>query len=128
MLKVVNSIDKEKWSEFVRDHPQGNIFQTPEMAEVYSSTKGYKPLQTALERDGEIQALILASVIKETSIMSSFSTRSVITGGPLLSEELPQDEIIRFIEEYNKAASKHALFTQIRTLSDTFDSAQHFLT
>ena len=30
-----NNIDKNKWSEFVYNHPHGNIFQTPEMYEVY---------------------------------------------------------------------------------------------
>jgi len=29
----------ERWSEFVFDHPQGNIFQTPELAEVYTNPK-----------------------------------------------------------------------------------------
>ncbi len=44
MLEVVDSIDPKKWGEFVRDHPQGNIFQTPEMAEVYRRTENYAPI------------------------------------------------------------------------------------
>jgi len=30
-LKVTGCIEKAKWREFVFDHPQGNIFQTPEI-------------------------------------------------------------------------------------------------
>jgi len=65
MIKIVNSIDKKQWSEFVHSHSHGNIFQTPEMAEVYSLTKGCKPLELALEKDDEIKALILASILRE---------------------------------------------------------------
>ena len=39
-----NNIDKNKWYEFVFDHPHGNIFQTPEMYEVYQNTKNYEPV------------------------------------------------------------------------------------
>lgn len=39
MLEITDSPDVTKWSEFVLNHPHGNIFQTPEMAEVYRRTK-----------------------------------------------------------------------------------------
>ena len=38
--KIVNTIDKNKWSNFVLAHPHGNIFQTPEMFEIsYASIR-----------------------------------------------------------------------------------------
>jgi len=40
-LKMIENIDREEWSKFVYNHPYGNIFQTPEMAEVYKRTKNY---------------------------------------------------------------------------------------
>ena len=38
IIAAVNKIDKAKWSEFVYNHPHGNIFQTPE---VYQNTIKY---------------------------------------------------------------------------------------
>jgi len=48
MIEITNSLDKTQWREFVYDHPQGNIFQTPEMVEVYKRTKNYEPISIAL--------------------------------------------------------------------------------
>ena len=60
MTEIVDSLDTNKWSEFVLNHPHGNIFQTPEMAEVYRRTKIYEPktialrlLRIATDRDHE---------------------------------------------------------------------------
>jgi len=47
MIEITESPDTKQWSEFVLDHPQGNIFQTPEMAEVYRRTKNYEPVTLA---------------------------------------------------------------------------------
>jgi len=47
MIEITDSPDTKQWSEFVLNHPQGNIFQTPEMAEVYRRTKNYEPVTLA---------------------------------------------------------------------------------
>ena len=39
MLEITDSPDKTQWIEFVYNHPYGNIFQMPEMAEVYKNPK-----------------------------------------------------------------------------------------
>ena len=51
MIEITDSPDKTQWSEFVYDHPQGNIFQTPELAEVYTKTKNYEPITLAVGGD-----------------------------------------------------------------------------
>ena len=66
-LKVTNCIEKDKWSEFVYNHPQGNVFQTLEMAEVYKRTKNYEPITLAAidTKNDEMLAVLQAVVIKE---------------------------------------------------------------
>jgi len=34
MIEITNCPDKTQWREFVYDHPQSNIIQTPEMVEI----------------------------------------------------------------------------------------------
>ena len=48
MIEITGSPDTKQWSEFVLNHPRGNIFQTPEMAEVYRRTKNYAPVTLAV--------------------------------------------------------------------------------
>ena len=77
MLEVVDSIDREKWSKFVCDHPLGNIFQMPEMVEVHKRTKNYEPISLAVIDDdtNEILALLIATFIKEIGILGPESAR-----------------------------------------------------
>ena len=48
MIEITDAPDTNQWSEFVLNHPHGNIFQTPEMAEVYRRTKKYEPITLAV--------------------------------------------------------------------------------
>ena len=68
MIEITDSPDTKQWSEFVLNHPHENIFQTPEMAEVYLRTKNYAPVSLAAINDtGEMLAVLQAVVIKELS-------------------------------------------------------------
>ena len=119
---VTGCIEKDKWGEFVCKHPQGNIFQTPEMAEVYRQTKNYEPISlAAVDGTGEIFAVLQAVVIKEmNSILGSFSARAIIQGGPLFIENENGIKALKvLIEHYDAVAQKKALYTQIRTMWDT---------
>ena len=124
MLEITNSPDIKQWSEFVYNHPQGNIFQTPEMAEVYKRTKNYEPILLAVvdTKNDEILAVLQAVVIKEISgFLGTFSARSIIQGGPLFIENEKGIEALKVLmEHYDKIATqKKALYTQIRTMWDT---------
>ena len=124
MLEIINSPDIKQWSEFVYNHPQGNIFQTPEMAEVYKRTKNYEPISLAVvdTKNDKILAILQAVVIKEISgFLGTFSARSIIQGGPLFIENEKGIEALKVLmEHYDKIATqKKALYTQIRTMWDT---------
>ncbi len=76
MIEITEFPDKTQWNEFVLNHPQGNIFQTQEMAEVYRRTKKYAPVTLAAVRDtGEILAVLQAVLIKELSGFLGFQIR-----------------------------------------------------
>ncbi len=68
-LKIVtdySEVDKQKWGEFVYNHPNGNVFQTPEMYEVYQNTKNYEPVFLAvLGENDEILGHLVSFIRKE---------------------------------------------------------------
>ncbi|HOF07520.1 MAG: hypothetical protein WBH72_02770 [Bacteroidales bacterium] len=47
-FKITSTLNPAQWSSFVYDHPNGNVFQTPEMYEVYENTKNYEPIFLAV--------------------------------------------------------------------------------
>ena len=120
MLEIKNNIDHKCWSEYVISHPHGNIFQTPEMFEVYKNTVNYNPYLLAVVEEGEkILGLLLCVVIKEkTRILGNFTARSIIRGGPLIKND--NEEVFNLIiKEYNSFIKSKAIYSQFRNMWDT---------
>jgi len=107
IIKRIGELDKNKWSDFVYNHPNGNIFQTSEMYEVYQNSKNYEPVFLAVVNGkGEIAGTLLAVIQKEYSgLLGNFTARSIIHGGPLIKDDDP--DILDFIlKEYNEIIKK----------------------
>ena len=120
-------IDKEEWGEFVYNHPHGNIFQTPEMYEVYQNTKNYEPVfLVVVNNAGEISGTLLAVIQKEYSgVLGNFTARSIIHGGPLVKDDDP--DVLDFVlKEYNKIVKKKAIYSQFRNFWDWGNSKEIF--
>lgn len=120
-FKIASNVKKEQWSDFVATHIKGNIFQTPEMYEIYKNTKRYDPaVLAAVDENDNIQALLLAHVIREfDGFLGSFSSRSIIQGDPLFVEnEVGKEALKLLLQEYDKIAKEKALYTEIRNLHD----------
>lgn len=129
-LRVTDSIDHKKWADFVYNHPHGNIFQTPEIREVYERTKNYKPITlAAMDREGdEVLAILHAVMIREMGgYLGTFSARSVIQGGPLFVEsDAGTNAVVALVGAYDMMVRKKVLYTQIRNMWDTSEVMQFF--
>ncbi len=114
--KVFTSLDKKKWSDFVSNHPHGNIFQTPEMYEVYKRTKKFEPQLVAVADNERMLGLLLAVIQKEyTGPLGYLTARSIIVGGPLV-ENNDQKVLDSIIEQYEKLIKRKAIYSQFRNL------------
>ena len=74
-MEVVKELEDNEWREFVAKIPAGNIFQSPDLAEVYRRSKGFEPALVAVKSGGEIEALMASVFVSYGSI-----TFSPITG------------------------------------------------
>lgn len=117
-FEIVHDLPVDKWSAFVKEHPSGNIFQTWEMHQVFSKTKGYTPHVTAaLDETGNILALIPAvNVTLYPQFYPMLSTRSISYGGILLNED-PQINHELF-NIYTSNIKNKALFIEFRNHID----------
>ena len=117
LIAAYQTIDKKKWSAFLNDHPNGNIFHTHEIHEVYKKTKNYEPvILSVVDEKNEILGVLLAVIQKEHSgLLGRFSARSIIWGGPLVKDD--KLDVLNFIlKEYNEKIKKKAIYTQFRNL------------
>ncbi len=114
-MKILANIDNKKWTQFVAKHPKSNIFQTPEMHELYKLTTNYEPIfLAAVNENDELQGVLLAVVQREhKGFLGKFSTRSIIWGGPIIKDNNPA--VLGFIlVEYSKIIKGKAIYTQFR--------------
>ncbi len=116
-MRIVQEIARQKWSDFVYRHPKGNIFQTPEMYEVYLKTKNYQPFfLSVISNSGEVLAVLLSVVQREAKgILGELTARSIILGGPLvINDERDIFELI--LNAYDEIAGKRAIYSQFRNM------------
>lgn len=120
-VAITKYLDENFWREFVDRHPQGNIFHTPEMFQVFERARGHSPLlQAALDENNRVLALLLpVQVTLKNGTFRRLTTRSIAYGGVLCaSDSLGKTALPSLLNIYIKSASREALFTEIRNLSD----------
>ena len=110
-------INRNQWSEFVQTHPKGNVFQTPEMYEVYARTKQTTPLIVAVAENNKIVGVLLAQIITNgDSLASWFTARSIIIGGPLIKDERT-DILSCLLDAYNRLLPRKIIYSECRSSS-----------
>ena len=127
-----NEIPREAWSRFVKNHPQGTVFQTPEMFDLYSGISHGKSLAIAVSEDGDekkikLRGVLLAEIVSNGPMfIKPLTARSIIIGGPLVDNG--DDNAIVWgllIKEYKQRLPWYVAYTEIRPVYDMTDSAQH---
>lgn len=112
-------VDIVKWKEFVDQHPNGTIFQTPMMYRAYMNSETYDPLIIMIVDDND-EILGLQLSVKEkvmNNALSFLSTRSIIHGGPLILDN--DGEILDCVlKEYSKRIKGKAIYSQFRNIWD----------
>lgn len=123
MIKIIDSPNIGKWKEFVYRHPNGNIFQTPEMFDVYANTKYYDPIILAAidSKTGNILALTTAVIIKEIGwFLGQFTAHTIIQGGPLfIDNENGKEALTILLRRYDEILHNKAIYSEIRNMWDT---------
>jgi len=121
-ITVVHALHEEQWRRFVDEHPQGNIFHTPEMSRVFQQAKGHRPdLWAALDNNNRPLALLLpVRVTVMDGLLAPLTRRSVVYGGPLCETTSEGVAALRhLLATYNREGGRGSLFTELRNQSDT---------
>ena len=120
-LRIVRQLDESAWREFVQRHPDGNVFHTPEMFEVYRQTKDYDAqLWAAVAEDDQILALMLPVRISLMKGPLQRITSRAVVFGSVLAIEGPAGEaaLQQLLADYAEDTGGSYLFTELRNVSD----------
>lgn len=116
-MRVITNLDKNAWKNFIDENPQGNIFQTPEMYEVFSRTKGYRPnLWATIGDNNQILALFLpVQVVLYGGPLKIFTTRAISYGGIVTCDgPTGQEALSLLLQTYNRQVPIWPILTELR--------------
>jgi serine/alanine adding enzyme len=123
-MKIITDPEKLRqlgWSSFVDAHPDGTVFQSPEMFEFLYKVPKFSPVIIAAtnENDG-ISGILLGVIIREMyGLAGYFSSRTVIYGGPLIGlNALNREEILAvMLNGLISRVRNYAIFIQFRNFT-----------
>jgi lipid II:glycine glycyltransferase (peptidoglycan interpeptide bridge formation enzyme) len=124
-IAVVQKLAEEEWCRFVEEHPQGNIFHTPEMFQVFARAEGHQPkLWAATDDDGQVLALLLpVHITLINGLPRRFTTRAVAYGSILYAPGAEgQEALAVLLRAYRQEMKSSLLFTELRNTSDMSDA------
>ena len=122
-----NEISQNEWNDFVLNHPNGNIFHTPEMVEVYQvSTKSEPLVVVCFDESRHIVGILIAEVQREyKGKLGDLTARAIVWGGPLVMHN--NAEVLSIIlEEFDTLCKKKVVYSQFRNLWNTKDYSEVF--
>lgn len=119
-IEIVNTLPEEDWRRFIEEHPDGNIFHTPEMFQVFGHSKGHKPKLWAATQNGRILVLFLpVDVNLWNGILRPLTTRAISYGSVLcVPGKEGQEALGQLLHTYKCRTAGEALFTELRNQSD----------
>ena len=117
-IAITQNLPESPWRQCVKNHSNGNIFQTPEMFQVFAAAKGFEPRLWVATQGERILALLLpVEVTLAASLPKSFTTRSIIYGGVLSwAGDQGRMAMKQLILNYQEQTNHRLLFTEIRNL------------
>ena len=131
-------VDPVMWSELVKKSPLATWFQTREAYMFFDDLSFLEAFAIALESDGQLKGLVVGYIQKDGGkIKQFFSRRAIVVGGPLLSNEITDEELAFLLSALIKRLRKKAIFMETRNFNDYtrwrsvfeqsgFDYEQHY--
>lgn len=119
-VTIVRTLPEPAWRQFVEDHPAGNIFNTPEMFQVFSRAKGHHPELWAATEGNRVLALLLpVRVTLMNGLLRYLTTRSIAYGSVLCTLDADgQEALAMLLHAYAVETRRDVLLTELRHRTD----------
>lgn len=114
------------WDSFVRNHPEGNIFQSETMCRFFQTIPGYSAVALGISVEKELKGVVVIVFIQAHGWKEKLTKRAIITGGPLIDpySEALLPALMKACEKTTRNAG--AVYTELRPLDRSYESKQPF--
>ncbi|HSQ17940.1 MAG TPA: GNAT family N-acetyltransferase [Anaerolineales bacterium] len=119
-ITIVQNLPEQQWRSFVDQHPDSNIFHTPEMYEVFSHAHNHEPeLWAAVSGDRILALLLPVRIHTLTRFLRRLTTRAIAYGGVLYAQDQDgPDGMEKLLQAYKQSMRKSTLFIELRNMAD----------
>jgi serine/alanine adding enzyme len=124
-IKLVSHPANEKLDAFALKQPEGNIFQTSYMAEVFKNAKRCDSLKLGVvnENDEIIASMVAIELIAVSNFLKFFTTHSTVMGGPIFTTDRESLKgLSLLIKYYDKMEKKKSIYSRIYPFNGQFIS------
>lgn len=96
-----------------------NWFQTEECFSFYQSLGFIEPFRCSVERDGVEKGRMVGYIQKDGGRLKQFfSRRAIINGGPMLADDITEDELMGLLTKCKRELKKKAIYIETRNFDD----------
>lgn len=121
MLEIIEArkIGKTAWNALVKASPVANWFQTPEAYSFFNSLSFLDAFAFGIENEGHLKGVAVGYVQKDGGKLKQFfSRRAIITGGPLLADDITDEELSALLNALKTRVGQKAIYVEIRNFND----------
>jgi hypothetical protein len=115
-----NEIDRQQWSELVRTSETGTWFQTPEAYDFFASLPELmEPFVYAAGKSGELRAVCVGYVTKESNPIKQFFTRrAIILGGVVVAKNRAKEDVTLLLNYIRAELQSKTIYVETRNFND----------
>ena len=118
-LLDVNNINPAQWDALVKASPTATWFQTEEAYRFFDSLSFLEAFAFGVENEGKLKAVVVGYVQKDGGRLKRFfSRRAIITGGPLLADDISDDELRCLLNTLKDRMKRKAIYIETRNFND----------
>ena len=114
-----NDIDIKTWSDLVQSSTVASWFQTTEAYRFFDSLSFLEAFCVAVESCGVLKGVVVGFIQRDGGRLKQYlSRRAIINGGPLLSEDIEDDELTFLLTAVKDLLKRKAIFIETRNFND----------
>lgn len=112
-------IDSQEWSGLVKSSPVATWFQTREAFAFFDGLSFLEAFAMAVESGGRLKGIVVGYIQKDGGSVKRFlSRRAVVLGGPLLADDISDEELSLLLNTLKGRVGKKVIFVETRNFND----------
>lgn len=112
-------INPHDWLNLVKNSSVATWFQTQEAYAFFDSLSFLEAFVYAVESEGRLKGLVTGYIQKDGGrIKRLLSRRAIILGGPLLADDISDEELTLLLSSLKERVGKKVIFVETRNFSD----------